>query len=615
MRRYFDEYRGLRETIGHVEGFGVRSSARIVRDSGRRRPRAGCASGACRAPSAGAGRSARPSTTAGARVFSALGSRADRLPAPVQRAVSLEGKAVAALQRASRARAPTVAGARARPARSTRTIRARRGRRPGAAAGPGARDVRAHAAARRGRDPAVPARLRRAQLDLPDALRGSSASGTRVSIWLHDPMGWQRDEWPAVVRGNIREYFAPLEAPGVHGFDHWYGADVAVATGWQTVHPVLLLGDVPRARLPGPRPRERVLRHLRRELVGRADVLASGCTRSPPARGCADLMADRYGTPASQFDFGVDHDDLPPARRSTRRRDTIIFYGRDVTPRRAVPLGLLALQELHRRRPSVRIVMFGDLEPHARAVPLRAPRHRLAGAARVGLLGGDRRPRAVDDQLLADPAGDARLRAAVRRPRRLQRRDRVRRRRAGRARALRPRRDRRRARAAARRRGAVAAPLGRRAARSSPTARGTARPSSSRPGCAPRCASASRARHRRRRARRRRGVATPPARGVVSRAVPVEIFGARPTTERLLAQLDARGHRRGRGRAGRGHRAVVRDRRPGEPRRADAGARGLAPRPGRAREDRPAARPAARARARDGPRPARRPAAASTRPT
>ena len=69
----------------------------------------------------------------------------------------------------------------------------------------------------------------------------------------------------------------------------------------------------------------------------------------------------------------------------------------------------------------------------------------------MGVLGGDRRAVAVADELLADPAGDARLRAAVRRARGLQRRARVRRRRAGRARAVRPDRARRRARAAARR--------------------------------------------------------------------------------------------------------------------------------------------------------------------
>src|ERR1700744_3066232 len=43
----------------------------------------------------------------------------------------------------------------------------------------------------------------------------------------------------------------------------------------------------------------------------------------------------------------------------SRRRDTVIYYARHVTPRRAVPVGLMALAELHRRRPDLRIGLFG----------------------------------------------------------------------------------------------------------------------------------------------------------------------------------------------------------------------------------------------------------------
>ncbi len=45
-----------------------------------------------------------------------------------------------------------------------------------------------------------------------------------------------------------------------------------------------------------------------------------------------------------------------------RRRDTVIYYARYATPRRAVPIGLMALAELKRRRPDTRIVLFGTGE-------------------------------------------------------------------------------------------------------------------------------------------------------------------------------------------------------------------------------------------------------------
>ncbi|MBA3263347.1 MAG: glycosyltransferase family 4 protein, partial [Thermoleophilaceae bacterium] len=64
----------------------------------------------------------------------------------------------------------------------------------------------------------------------------------------------------------------------------------------------------------------------------------------------------------------VDHDVYRPLPVE-RDRKTVLFYSRDATPRRAVPIGLLALDELWRRRPDVRIVMFGDPEPAKTTFP------------------------------------------------------------------------------------------------------------------------------------------------------------------------------------------------------------------------------------------------------
>jgi glycosyltransferase involved in cell wall biosynthesis len=41
----------------------------------------------------------------------------------------------------------------------------------------------------------------------------------------------------------------------------------------------------------------------------------------------------------------------------------VLFYARPTTPRRATELGVLALAELLRRRPSVKVVVFGDVKP------------------------------------------------------------------------------------------------------------------------------------------------------------------------------------------------------------------------------------------------------------
>ncbi len=92
MRRYFDEARGLRETTGWVEPIGLRATAggirRLVgRDvrwmRARRLPLGRRVAWTLRSVLHHAGR----------KVFAWLGSRADRLPRAVRRALSLEGRA------------------------------------------------------------------------------------------------------------------------------------------------------------------------------------------------------------------------------------------------------------------------------------------------------------------------------------------------------------------------------------------------------------------------------------------------------------------------------------------------------------------------------------------
>jgi glycosyltransferase involved in cell wall biosynthesis len=86
----------------------------------------------------------------------------------------------------------------------------------------------------------------------------------------------------------------------------------------------------------------------------------------------AGLVEREHGARASAFDLGVDHAVYRPAGGAVATTGDphpprLLFYARPTTPRRAVPLGVLALEELHRRRPGVQIALFGE------ARPLQAP--------------------------------------------------------------------------------------------------------------------------------------------------------------------------------------------------------------------------------------------------
>jgi glycosyltransferase involved in cell wall biosynthesis len=360
MRRYFDEYRGLRETVGYVEAVAPRRWARDVRslvaaDLRWLRERG--------TPVGSRARWAARSTAhhAGRRVASAAGSRSASLPAPVQRAISLERRPD------SSAPLPT-----ARPVAPDPFVKGYE------AAGRVLRDGPAPLV-----DP-VPGMAERERLHIavviPPFQRGSGGHNTifqivsrlermghTCSVWHDDQFGHARSKWPAVLRQEINEFFAPIQAPVYTGFDRWYGADVVMATGWQTVYPALLLDNC-RARvyLVNDHEPEFYATSVESYLAERTYRYDLFCIAASPW--LRDLLIDRYGVAATDFELGVDHDIYRP-RPITRERDTVIYYSRAVTARRAVPFGMLALDELRRRRPQTRIVLYGDPGPSEAPFP------------------------------------------------------------------------------------------------------------------------------------------------------------------------------------------------------------------------------------------------------
>jgi glycosyltransferase involved in cell wall biosynthesis/GT2 family glycosyltransferase len=363
MRRYFDEYRGLRETIGHVERIGVRSTAHdvgvLVAADRRWLRQHGASTAEMREWTARAA-----AHHAGRKIASALGSRADRLPGRVRGALSLE-------RRDHAIEAPAHVGM-----PPTRPIEASRRPHP---YGPVAEALRT------GPAPLLAPLSRQSDgaplhiaFLIPPFSKGSGGHsiifkiqlrlermGHTCSTWLADPIG-ERWEWPAVLRHQIREWFAPVQAPFVKGFEAWYGADVVIATGWQTVHQALLLPNA-RARVYLVNDHEPEFFPTSFERWVAEDTYRHGLhclTGSPWLRA---LVTDRYGLSADEFTYGVDEVYVPQPVR--RRRDTVLVYAREVTPRRAVPLATLAIQELARRRPGLRFVLFGSRQPVRCPVP------------------------------------------------------------------------------------------------------------------------------------------------------------------------------------------------------------------------------------------------------
>jgi glycosyltransferase involved in cell wall biosynthesis/GT2 family glycosyltransferase len=378
MRRYFDEYRGLRATTGHVERFALADAARTVRREVAA-DRRWMAERDIGGPARARWTARAVAHHAGRRVFSSLGSHAERVPATWQRRISLEQRSEtpAGLGGGDGSRGGAGAVDRNEPAVEGSPIPLPRhvpGKLPGEVYDVVARVWERGPAPLLEPLPGMSERERlRLALVIPSFSRGSGghntlfqiftrleARGHACSVWLADYYGYARAVWPAVLRREIAEFFAPFQGPVYKGFDAWQGADVAIATGWQTVHATLQLENC-RARAYVVNDHEPDFFAASTERALAEDTYRHGLHCIAASPWLRDLLIERYDTSAEAFQLGVEHSVYHP-RPVARRRDTVIYYARYTTPRRAVPVGLMALAELKRRRPDVRVVLFGTDE-------------------------------------------------------------------------------------------------------------------------------------------------------------------------------------------------------------------------------------------------------------
>jgi glycosyltransferase involved in cell wall biosynthesis len=241
---------------------------------------------------------------------------------------------------------------------------------------------------------------------IADLVRGLEDRGHTCSLWISDEEGRHDGQSPAQVAAAFVDCFGAVRGPVRAGFERWSAVDVAVATGWQTVPRVLLLEQA-RARAYLVLDHEPEFYATSAEREWAAWTYRQGLHAIAASAWLAGLVRDRYGASAGSFDFGIDHAVYRPLGLP-RRDERVLFYARAVTARRAVPLGLLALAELHRRRPGVAIALFGESRPLRAGFPAEnlgvlSPEAlaRAYGEATVGVVLSLTNPSLIGPEMLA----------------------------------------------------------------------------------------------------------------------------------------------------------------------------------------------------------------------
>jgi glycosyltransferase involved in cell wall biosynthesis len=243
---------------------------------------------------------------------------------------------------------------------------------------------------------------------IADLVRGLEERGHSLSLWLVDEEERHTGASDAELSSLFASFFGEVHAPLRRLVDpaSFPGADVVVATGWQTVFAVLRLpGCGARAYLVQDHEPEFYPTSIERSWAEWTYRQGLFCVCASPW--LARVVASTYGAATSWFDLGVDHAVYRPLP-THRRDDLVLFYARPTTPRRAVPLGVVALEEVHRRRPGVEIALFGEARelrtpfPHRHLGVLEpdALAHAYASAA-VGVVLSLTNPSLVPTEMLA----------------------------------------------------------------------------------------------------------------------------------------------------------------------------------------------------------------------
>ena len=189
-------------------------------------------------------------------------------------------------------------------------------------------------------------------------VRQMELRGHKCAIFVFDHKGIMRGS-ASELREQIREHFIEVEAQVFVGLDDFDSADVAIATEWSTAFPVR---DLPRCREKVYLVQDDEPRFFPEsaEQIWAEETYRMGYRCIAYTPWMAEILEREYGLEARWFECGTDLDTYTFAGEQGREPGHIAVYGRRETPRRAVELAIAGIANLFERRPGLRVTLFGS---------------------------------------------------------------------------------------------------------------------------------------------------------------------------------------------------------------------------------------------------------------
>lgn len=189
--------------------------------------------------------------------------------------------------------------------------------------------------------------------------------GHTCELILYDRFGGDPARQAEVIRRTWPWIRASVRGEQQPGAD----LDVCLATSWQTAH-VLARRPWTTRRMYFVQDYEPYFFPRGAEYALAEDTYRFGFPIVAIGHMVADVVGNEVGVPATVAPFGTDSSVYRLENRGAR--NGVVFYTKPDVPRRGFQLGVLALEDFHRRRPDQEIHLFGDDVPD---LPFPATRH------------------------------------------------------------------------------------------------------------------------------------------------------------------------------------------------------------------------------------------------
>jgi GT2 family glycosyltransferase len=189
-------------------------------------------------------------------------------------------------------------------------------------------------------------------------IKGLETLGHECTVWIRDAT---QHGSPDEARRIIREHFQPIEAAvrivGANVDD--IAGDAVIATHSWTAYPARAVRQV-RERFYLVQDFEPYFHPRGTHYFLAEATYRFGFTCLASSKWLEHLLASQYGCNVERFAYAYDESVYHIDPAADREDDRVVFYSRSRTPRRAVELGLLALELVALKRPALKVDFYGS---------------------------------------------------------------------------------------------------------------------------------------------------------------------------------------------------------------------------------------------------------------